>query len=99
MGKDEGTVHPELGGRGHQVLGLRYLELGVWGSCLESQQRCVVRASSASGHCLALVNFSKSDRRKNSSPVARVCHRAASPWRWSPRSQSPVPDSCLDSVG
>ena len=46
VGKDEGIAHPEPGGRGHQVLGLCYLEVGVWGGCLEPQQRCAVRASS-----------------------------------------------------
>lgn len=46
VGKDEGIAHPEPGGRGHQVLGLCYLEVEVWGGCLESQQRCAVRASS-----------------------------------------------------
>lgn len=46
MGKDEGIAHPEPGGRGHQVPGLCYLEVGVWGGCLEPQQRCAVRTSS-----------------------------------------------------
>ena len=52
----------------------------------------------ASSQCLALVNFSKTDGRKNLSPVARACCGAASTRRWSPRSQFPVPDSCPDSV-